>query len=171
MAARGWAAAERSVGPAVAVEPPQAAAVVRAVAEGAHASTVPDSRMPGRLAARFKMLAPFPENVSAGDQIELTVSVQNTGDTLWLAAVEPRAGIVMPAVQICDEAGQVISEIHGEPVLPHAVAPGEIINLNIRRIAPHRSGRYGFKLDLVDQHVCWFAERGSEPLAIPFAVT
>src|SRR5947199_5680123 len=36
--------------------------------------------------------------------------------------------------------------------------------------APQRSGSYRLKLDLVDQKVCWFEERGSEPLSIEFEV-
>jgi hypothetical protein len=36
--------------------------------------------------------------------------------------------------------------------------------------APDEPGPYTLKLDLVAQHVCWFEERGSAPLAVGFEV-
>ena len=36
--------------------------------------------------------------------------------------------------------------------------------------APHAHGLYTLKLDMVAQHVCWFEERGSQPLVLPFQV-
>ncbi len=139
------------------------------VAHGAHASTVPDSRSPNDLQARITTSSSI-ASLSAGEEFEITVTIQNTGDTLWLAGADPRTGIVMPATLITDEAGTLVSEVHGEPVLPHAVAPGESLTLNFKRIAPHRRGQYSLKLDLVDQHVCWFEQRGSQPLVIEIHV-
>ena len=39
-----------------------------------------------------------------------------------------------------------------------------------REPGSQRSGSYRLKLDMVDQQVCWFEERGSEALSIPFEV-
>ena len=33
---------------------------------------------------------------------------------------------------------------------------------------PHRVGRYTLKIDLVDQHICWFEAVGSKPLVVEF---
>ena len=112
------------------------------------------------------LLAPL----AAGQTLELNFEIVNTGDTLWLAGRDTRAGVVMPAVRITDEAGTLVSEFHGQPALPRAVAPGETVQLQIEYAAPRRSGRYTLKLDLVDQHVCWFEDMGSEPLLIDFEV-
>ncbi len=99
------------------------------------------------------------------------MEIENTGDTLWLAGRETRTGIVMPGVRILDAAGTLVSEFHGEPPLPRAVGPGETVRLKIEHIAPRRSGSYTLKFDLVDQHVCWFEDVGSEPLTIGFEVS
>lgn len=139
------------------------------VAHGEHASTVPDSSSPNDLKARITTSSSI-ASLSAGEKFEITVTIQNTGDTLWLAGAEPRTGIVMPATLITDEEGTLVSEVHGEPVLPHAVAPGENLTLSFERTAPHRTGKYSLKLDLVDQHICWFEQRGSKPLVIKFEV-
>ncbi|MDQ5838187.1 MAG: methyltransferase domain-containing protein [Acidobacteriota bacterium] len=140
------------------------------VSEGAPASTVPDSRRPGTLAARFRLLAPAPPRLAHGELLVLSLAVENTGDTLWLTGQTVRAGVVMPAVRVFDEAGALVSEFHGEPLLPRAVAPGETIKLKIEYAAPLRAGAYTLKVDLVDQHVCWFEQRGSEPLTVRFDV-
>lgn len=140
------------------------------VADGAAASTVPDSRRPGLLRARITLIERGLERLAPGDALEFELAIENTGDTLWLAGRETRTGVVMPGVRLIDDAGTLVSEFHGEPPLPHAVAPGETVTLRIQHPAPRRSGRYIFKVDLVDQHVCWFGDVGSEPLEIAFEI-
>jgi hypothetical protein len=76
----------------------------------------------------------------------------------------------MPGVRILDERGKIISELHGHPMLPRAIPPGRSITLDIECPAPSTPGTYTVRIDLVDQHVCWFAERGSEPLVFTFDV-
>ena len=140
------------------------------VVDGAAAATVPDSRRPGLLRARIALTERTPERVAPGEALDLKFEIENTGDTLWLAGSEPRTGVVMPGVRISDGAGTLVSEFHGEPPLPRAVAPGETVRLRIEHAAPLRPGRYTLKLDLVDQQVCWFEAAGSEAIKITFEV-
>jgi hypothetical protein len=140
------------------------------VASGAPASTVPDSRRPGLLRARIALIERGPDRLAPGEPLDIELEIENTGDTLWLAGRETRTGVVMPGVKIIDEAGTLVSEFHGEPPLPRAVAPGETVSLRIEHVAPRRPGRYTLKFDLVDQHVCWFEDVGSEPFTIGFEV-
>jgi hypothetical protein len=81
-----------------------------------------------------------------------------------------RTGVVMPGVRVIDERGETVSEVHGHPMLPRPVAPGQTIAMSIPCRAPLASGTYTFKIDLVDQHVCWFEERGSQALLFSFEV-
>jgi hypothetical protein len=76
----------------------------------------------------------------------------------------------MPGVKVLDEHDNIISELHGHPLLPRAVAPGQAIALHLQFAAPAKSGNYRVKVDLVDQHVCWFEERGSQPLLFAIEV-
>ena len=76
----------------------------------------------------------------------------------------------MPAVRVFDNTGLLVTEFHGEPLLPHAVAPGETVRIKIEYRAPERIGVYQLKVDLVDQQVAWFEQKGSEPLVIQFEV-
>lgn len=140
------------------------------VSDDASASTVPDSRSPGILRARFSLRAPVPEQVEPGASLAIPLAVENFGDTLWLAGQTVRAGMVMPAIRIFDDEGTIVSEFHGEPRLPRAVAPGETVNIRIEYVVPRLPGSYTLKVDLVDQHVCWFEQHGSEPFVLRFEV-
>jgi hypothetical protein len=76
----------------------------------------------------------------------------------------------MPGVRIIDERGLIVSELHGHPMLSRAVPPGQTVDVAIKLVAPTTGGRYTVKIDLVDQHVCWFEERGSQPLVFSLEV-
>jgi SAM-dependent methyltransferase len=140
------------------------------VCEGVSASSVPDSRSPNLLRAKFSLRSTPTMTISPGAQMTIPLAIQNTGDTLWLTGQTVRAGLVMPAVRIFDDAGTVVDEFHGQPALPSAVAPGETVNIRIDHAAPRRPGSYILKVDLVDQHVCWFEQQGSEPFVLRFDV-
>jgi hypothetical protein len=140
------------------------------VTEKGAATSILDSRNPGLLSAEIAMSDPRPLTVAAGQAFEVPVSVTNSGDTLWLTGQTVRAGIVMPGVKIVDEFGEIVSELHGHPMLPRAVVPGQTLALNLELNAPMKPGVYTAKVDLVDQHVCWFEERGSKPLVFSFKV-
>ena len=116
------------------------------------------------------MIERGPDRLAAGAPLDIELEIENSGDTLWLAGSETRAGVVMPGVRVIDEAGALVSEFHGEPPLPRAVAPGETVSLRIEYAAPQRPGKYTLKFDLVDQHVCWFEDVGSEAFTIAFEV-
>ena len=141
------------------------------VVAGAAASSIPDSRNPGLLRAGIAVVSAPPARVAAHQTIEFELEIKNEGNTLWLAKRQSQLGIVMPAVKIFDVWGSLISEVHGEPPLQHAVSPGETVRLKFRTSAPQQSGNYLLKVDLVDQHVCWFEDVGSQPFTFDFAVS
>ncbi len=134
------------------------------VCEGQHASTVPDSRNPGVLSARFSLSETVPARVAPGTKLIIPLNIENAGDTLWLTGQSVRRGTVMPAVRVFDEEGTLVSEFHGEPPLPYAVAPSQTVQIKIEYTAPQRPGNYSVKIDLVDQQICWFEEKGSKAL-------
>jgi 2-polyprenyl-3-methyl-5-hydroxy-6-metoxy-1,4-benzoquinol methylase/glycosyltransferase involved in cell wall biosynthesis len=140
------------------------------VVEGAAASSVPDSRNPGVLRARTTLVTSPPTRLAAGQTLELELNVRNEGNTLWIAGRQARFGTVMPGVKVLDGLGTVIREFHGEPPLPYSVAPGETVRLKIRSPAPQQNGKYLIKVDLVNQHICWFEDVGSHPFTFEFEV-
>src|SRR5215471_11691237 len=138
--------------------------------KGERASSIPDSRDPGSLKARLEVLGAPPGSLTPGESISIPVSIDNCGDTLWLTSQVVGPGVVMPAIRVFDQSGSLVTEFHGEPLLPHAIAPGETVRIKIDYQAPHRPGSYKLKIDLVDQQVCWFEQKGSQPLWIYFEV-
>jgi hypothetical protein len=140
------------------------------VADSAPATSVPDSRNPGVLRAEFTLIDQPPRRVEVGEKFNLAVTIRNAGDTLWLNGQAVRAGVVMPGVTVRNEAGELVNEVHGHPMLPRAVAPGQSLTIDIPCPVPSEPGTYTVKIDLVDQHVCWFEARGSQPLLFSFEV-
>jgi SAM-dependent methyltransferase len=140
------------------------------VAENAPASSVPDSRNPGLLRADFKFTGPLPQQVEPDEKISARITIRNTGDTLWLNGQSLRAGIVMPGVRVFDQRGEIVSEVHGHPMLPRSIAPGQYVTIDLPWPIPPVPGTYSVKIDLVDQQVCWFEDRGSQPLVFSFEV-
>ena len=140
------------------------------VADGAPATSVPDSRNPGVLRAEITARDALPRRVGASTKLNVPITIRNAGDTLWLSGQTVRAGVVMPGVRVMDARGKIVSELHGHPMLPRAVPPGRAVALDVQIAAPAEPGTYNVKIDLVDQHVCWFEERGSQPLVFSFEV-
>jgi 2-polyprenyl-3-methyl-5-hydroxy-6-metoxy-1,4-benzoquinol methylase len=139
------------------------------VAENAPASSVPDSRQPSQLSARFEVLE-WTERVKAGDNLRLRFRVTNTGDTLWLVQRSAPRGTVRLGVKILDAAGATLEEFHGKPLVHGAMAPGETAELLLEHPAPRAAGAYTLEIDLLDQEICWFAQNGSQVLSLPFII-
>jgi 2-polyprenyl-3-methyl-5-hydroxy-6-metoxy-1,4-benzoquinol methylase len=151
--------------------PPINYLLCKKVADGSPASSLPDSRAPGVLRAEITLRSQWPEQFARGEIFAADILVRNAGDTLWLGGGFLRRGGVTLGVKIFDEAGTVCDEFHGEPALPRAVGPNESCKVTIERTCPVVPGRYTLKVDLVDQHICWFEERGSTALYLPMAVS
>jgi glycosyltransferase involved in cell wall biosynthesis/SAM-dependent methyltransferase len=141
------------------------------VARDAPASSVPDSRNPGVLRADFKLTGPLAQRLEPDEKISAAITIRNTGDTLWLSGQTLRAGIVMPGVRVFDQSGEMVREVHGHPMLPRSIAPGQYVSITLPCPVPPVPGTYTVKIDLVDQQVCWFEERGSQPLSFTVEVT
>lgn len=140
------------------------------VSETAPGSSVPDSRAPGVFRAEISLRSTWPASFAPGEIFGAALEVQNKGDTLWLGGRYLRRGAVMLGVKILDRSGEIRDEFHGTPPLPRAVAPNESCEVVIEHACPSEPGSYTLKIDLVDQHVCWFEERGSEALSLPMEV-
>ncbi len=141
------------------------------VSEAESASKIPDSRSPGVLRADIRRQSAWPEKFAPGDLFAITLKLTNTGDTLWLGGPYLRPGGVTLGVKVFDDAGTVCDEFHGEPSLPRAIGPDESCEVTIEHACPTTLGRYRLKIDLVDQHICWFEERGSTALYLPLVVS
>jgi hypothetical protein len=114
----------------------------------------------------------------------------------WLAwrLDAPRAGVTSVAHVVIENAGTATWRSHGldgvqvsfhwldplgNPIvwdgprtpLPHAVAPGEQVELELAVTAPRPPGAYRLAFDLVEEHRFWFEEVGCPPLAVEIEVS
>ncbi len=113
----------------------------------------------------------------------------------WLAwsLDAPRAGVTQVARVSLENAGTATWRSHGEngvqasfhwldplgnPIvwdgprtpLPHAVAPGEQVEIELAVSAPRPPGPYRLSFDLVEEHRFWFEEVGCTPLTVDLDV-
>jgi SAM-dependent methyltransferase len=130
-----------------------------------------DSRNPGYLAAKFDAENDGPLLLKAGGSIALPLEIENVGDTVWLVNRTAPKGTVRLGVKVLNAEGEVVDEVHGQPPLSRAIAPGEKVSVKVSQRAPRKSGRYVLKIDLVCQDICWFEQHGLKPLLIDFEVS
>jgi hypothetical protein len=124
-----------------------------------------DSRVPGILKANIQLID-TPSKVSTGEDFCFRVRVENTGDTLWLSRRNPYGGFVTLGGQLCDAQSKVLIRDFIRIDLPKDIAPSEEITLDFSIKAPEGTKVYQLKVDMVDELVTWFEERGSKPLTI-----
>jgi 2-polyprenyl-3-methyl-5-hydroxy-6-metoxy-1,4-benzoquinol methylase len=134
-------------------------------------ASMPDSRAPGTLRAVIELDGEWQDTFAPGATASIALKLTNTGDTLWLVSSRLREGIISFGIKLFDEAGAIVDERHNEPLIPSALAPDETATVALNYVAPRAPGRYTLKIDLIDQQICWFEERGSPPLVLPFVVS
>jgi SAM-dependent methyltransferase len=141
------------------------------ICDSQRASLVPTSHEPAVLRAGITTgVAAHGINAKSGAPFEITLLVENLGDTLWLVDPAAPRGTVRLGVKMLTESGAIIEEFHGKPALLHAVAPRETVTLRLRHHAPRQAGHYRLHIDLIDQEIAWFEQRGSAPLIVEIRV-
>jgi SAM-dependent methyltransferase len=90
---------------------------------------MPDSLNPGSLRAEFRLSGEWPSSIYEDALLQPTIEIANTGDTLWLVSQAPVKGTVRLGLKVLNEHRQTVIEVHGQPPLQRAVAPGERVTL------------------------------------------
>lgn len=132
---------------------------------------MPDSRNPGILKGEIR-LAEGADILSAaaGARVCVVLRVTNTGNTLWRHEEAKGGGYVALGAHLRDEGRRLLAQDHNRTLLPRSLAPGESADLRCEVPMPERPGRYFLELDLVDQGIMWFAERGSPTIELELRV-
>lgn len=102
-----------------------------------------------------------------GKQAVIQVKVKNVSDTIWPSFVESdeKYDIVL-ANHWLNESEEVIEHDDGREALPKTLLPMEEVEIPLTISIPTEPGNYVLELDLVHEHVAWFAWRGSETLKV-----
>ncbi len=117
-----------------------------------------DSRLPRTLKARIA-----PALAREGARVRGTVTVSNEGDTLWLRGGD-EAGRVRLGVQLMTPDHRLLRLDFARAVLPADVPAGGKLDVPVDLALPDGETAYLLKLDMVDEHVCWFEDVGSRPV-------
>jgi hypothetical protein len=95
------------------------------------------------------------------------VSVENAGTATWRSR---GAGGVQASFHWLDPLGNPIIWDGPRTPLPHDVAPGERVEIELAVSAPRPPGAYRLSFDLVEEHRFWFGEVGCTPLEVELEV-
>jgi hypothetical protein len=97
----------------------------------------------------------------AGAPLEARIRLANAGSAAWRSS--GREGIQL-SYHWLDPLGNPIVWDGVRASLPHAVQPGEEVELEASVLSPRPPGGYRLAFDLVEEHRFWFQELGSTPL-------
>jgi ubiquinone/menaquinone biosynthesis C-methylase UbiE len=117
-----------------------------------------DSRVPGVLEAALEA-----ELSRDGARVFGTVRVRNAGDTLWLRGGDER-GRVRLGFQLLEPDHSLLNLDFARTELPADLPPGEGVSIRVELQLPDGGAPYVLKVDMVDEHLCWFEDMGSRPL-------
>lgn len=98
----------------------------------------------------------------AGTQLEIRVRVRNISDITW-----PAVGDAENRFQVqlgnhwLDDGGRVVVYNDGRVGLPANLKPLEEVELTLPVVIPAEPGDYSLELDMVQESVAWFGDKGS----------
>jgi len=105
----------------------------------------------------------LPSEVASGERMDVRVRARNESPGPWVFTSDDERGVKL-GVKLLEagSASWVDYDRHGH--MDRVLGPGETLELDAAIWAPAEPGEYELKLDMVDEHVTWFEDQGSEPL-------
>lgn len=108
-----------------------------------------------------------PERLRTGQVAIINIKVKNTSDVIWYQ----RGGLttdrsdnkfyIAAGNRWLDKDGKLTSETEGHNGIPKDLKPGEETEMTLQITAPKEPGEWTMQLDMVQEGVNWFSERGS----------
>ena len=132
------------------------------------------SRTPSSPASAFKARIAAQEPVvvaDAGAQVTVLVRVGNISDVTWpaLGASDGRYQIRLGNHWL-DSGGTLLVQDDGRAGLPADLEPSQEVEIPLAVTTPTEPGDYVLELDLVQESVAWFKDKGSQVTRIRFQV-
>jgi len=105
--------------------------------------------------------------VRTGQVAIINIKVKNTSDVIWYQ----RGGLttdrsdnkfyIAAGNRWLDKDGKLTSETEAHNGIPKDLKPGEETEMTLQITAPKQPGEWTMQLDMVQEGVNWFSERGS----------
>ena len=122
-----------------------------------------DSRGPAGL-AHVMEVEPVRAIVGSDFTATLRFRIRNAGSAYWLHDGPQIHGLVRLASHLYNERGELVDVDFSRHPLPHLVAPGENVEMDVRLAVPAVPSTLRF--DLVSEGVRWFENEGSVPVTV-----
>ena len=122
----------------------------------------PDSRSVSYLGSKLSLVS-GPTQCHPSEVLRFRVRAENNGYARWLRGSQKGAerGDVHLVAHLLGEDEEPLSLYHAGAFLPHDIAPGETVEIEISLRAPEQSGNYQLAFDMVSEHLAWFEDLGS----------
>ena len=108
-----------------------------------------------------------PSKLRAGQKEVITVRVKNASDVIWwrrggeLNNRPDNKFYIAVGNRWLDKDGKLTSETEGHNGISKDLRPGEEAEMTLQITAPKEPGEYTLEVDLVQEQVSWFKEKGS----------
>ena len=145
--------------------PPQPAAKVQIAAtpqRGDVPSPLPDNAFKAEIT-----LLDVPSKLRVGQKETIRVRIKNNSDVMWWARgarINTRADnkfYIAAGNRWLKSDGSLLTEMDGRYGIPKDLASGEETEVPLLITAPKEPGDYILEIDLVQEQVAWFSEKGS----------
>lgn len=143
----------------------QVPAQVFSEAELTAAHALPDAAF----AADLRFIDP-PASLETGGFATVVVRVTNRGSVTWPHDIPAGRHICLGNHWLRADGSRAVDD-DARAFLPHAVHPGDSVDIPLRVQAPEASEHYLLEADLVQEHVSWFAQKGSPTARVEVNVT
>jgi SAM-dependent methyltransferase len=116
---------------------------------------------PDASSANIRLIS-FENEVEAGREFVLRVSVENSSSARW----EQSESLPLNVGNrwLTANGDDVVVYDDGRTPMPAGLAPGQKVEVDLRVVAPRELGRYTLEIDLVQEGVRWFKDAGSTSL-------
>ena len=101
-----------------------------------------------------------PASLDAGRRATVLVRVTNLSEATWPTHI-PGGRHISVANHWLDSNGVAVVPDDGRARLPCDLRPGQSVEVSLDITAPGTAASYLLDVDLVQERICWFAERGS----------
>lgn len=127
------------------------------------AAALPENGFRGQLS-----LASAPAKLRAGQKETLQVKVRNASDAQWYARggeintnPDNRFYLAVGNRWLKADGKTLVTNMDGRYGLPRDLKPGEEVEVPLQVTAPKEPGEYVLEVDLIQEQVSWFRDKGS----------
>jgi hypothetical protein len=117
-----------------------------------------------------------PERLRTGQVAVINIKVKNTSDVIWFQ----RGGettdrtdnkfYIAAGNRWLDKDGKLTSETEGHNGIPKDLKPGEETEITLQITAPKAPGEWVMELDMVQEGVTWFRDKGSQTTKVKLQI-